>query len=92
MRRFHKGIEHLPSREHWRLFGAFRNSTAFFDIETTGLQTDWDTITTIALYDGRSIRTFVCREAFPGSDWKDDDAKVLTDPVYQKAGASAVGP
>ena len=49
----------LPSREHWRLFGAFRNSTAFFDIETTGLQPDWDNITTIALYNGKCIKTFV---------------------------------
>jgi uncharacterized protein len=49
----------LPSREHWRLFGAFRNSTAFFDIETTGLQPGLDNITTIAMYDGKCIKTFV---------------------------------
>ncbi|WDP89915.1 MAG: ribonuclease H-like domain-containing protein [Desulfobacter sp.] len=48
----------LPPKEHWRFFPEFRNSTAYIDIETTGLEA-WDTITTIALYDGRGIRYYV---------------------------------
>ena len=28
----------------------------------------------------------------PEGGWEDEDAKVLTGPIYQKAGASAVGP
>jgi uncharacterized protein YprB with RNaseH-like and TPR domain len=51
--------ELLPSHEHWRLFSEFRYRTAFLDIETTGLQPDWAVITTIALYDGKNVKTFV---------------------------------
>jgi uncharacterized protein YprB with RNaseH-like and TPR domain len=51
--------DRLPSREHWRLFTAFRHSVAYVDIETTGLGGPSDYITTIALYDGREIRTYV---------------------------------
>jgi uncharacterized protein YprB with RNaseH-like and TPR domain len=51
--------EGLPSREHWRLFQEFRPETAYFDIETTGLNPGFDQITTIALYDGTEVRTFV---------------------------------
>ncbi len=49
----------LPPNSHWRLFPEFRNAIAYLDIETTGLET-WDnTITTIALYDGKSISYYV---------------------------------
>ncbi len=49
----------LPSRELWRLFPEFRQSTAYLDIETTGMWCGQDHITTIALYDGQNIRTYV---------------------------------
>ncbi len=49
----------LPSRHHWRLFAAFRHSTAYLDIETTGLGGPEDHITTIALYDGQSVFHYV---------------------------------
>lgn len=49
----------MPSSEHWRLYSAFRDSVAYVDIETTGLGVPEDHITTIALYDGRSIRHYV---------------------------------
>lgn len=55
----HYFVERLATREHWRLFPPFRHRTAYLDIETTGLGAPDDYITTIALYDGRSIRTFV---------------------------------
>ncbi len=49
----------LPSNLHWRLFPEFRDSVAYVDIETTGLDM-WDnSITTIALYDGNSISYYV---------------------------------
>jgi len=48
----------LPAGQVWRLFHDFRASCAYLDIETTGLPGQGH-ITTIALYDGRAIRTYV---------------------------------
>lgn len=48
----------LPSGHLWRLFHDFRDSCAYLDIETTGLP-GYGHITTISLYDGRTIRTYV---------------------------------
>ncbi len=49
----------LPPHLHWRLFPEFRDRVAYVDIETTGLE-PWDhSITSIALYDGNRIRTYV---------------------------------
>ena len=51
--------EKLPSAEHWRLFPEFRDTIVYLDIETTGLDT-WNTeITTIATYDGDTVKTYV---------------------------------
>jgi uncharacterized protein len=50
--------ELLPSDQQWRLFPDFREKVAYLDIETTGLS-DEDQITTIAVYDGRSIFHYV---------------------------------
>lgn len=49
----------LQPSHHWRLFPHFRDRTAFLDIETNGMGPDQCEITTIALYDGRTIRTYV---------------------------------
>jgi uncharacterized protein YprB with RNaseH-like and TPR domain len=49
----------LPANQSWRFFPEFRNSTAYLDIETTGLDRYYQTITTIALYDGHEVKTFV---------------------------------
>ena len=49
----------LPSRDYWRLLPDFSHSTAYLDIETTGLGGPGDYITTIALYDGTSIFSYV---------------------------------
>lgn len=51
--------ERLPSNQHWRLFPHFRDRLAYLDIETTGLGAPGDHITTIALYDGTTIRHYV---------------------------------
>jgi hypothetical protein len=48
----------LPAAQAWRLYHDFRDSCAFFDIETTGML-GWGHITTIALYDGRCVRHYV---------------------------------
>ena len=51
--------DNLPSAEHWRLFPEFRDTVVYLDIETTGLDT-WNTqITTIATYDGSTVKTYV---------------------------------
>jgi len=51
--------ELLPSNQFWRIFPEFRESTAYLDIETTGLDSWGNQITTNALYDGKSIFTYV---------------------------------
>jgi uncharacterized protein YprB with RNaseH-like and TPR domain len=48
----------LPAAQNWRLFSDFRAHCAYLDIETTGLS-DTAVVTTIALYDGQRIRTYV---------------------------------
>lgn len=48
----------LPSNQYWRLYWDYRDACAFVDIETTGLN-PYDEITTVVLYDGRSIRHYV---------------------------------
>ncbi|MCH7493502.1 ribonuclease H-like domain-containing protein [bacterium] len=49
----------LPTSERWRLFSEFRAETAYLDIETTGLGSPDDHITTIALWDGATLKTYV---------------------------------
>ena len=61
----------LPSNEQWRLFSHFRDRTAYLDIETTGLGVDAE-VTTIALYDGDTVRCYVNGrnlEAFETDVW-----------------------
>ncbi len=69
---------HLPSNLHWRLFPDFRDRAAFLDIETTGLSGGSDTVTSIALYDGRTIRTYVQGQNLAdfGRDVRDYDVLV----------------
>ena len=55
----HYFVQHLPVNQYWRLFPHFRNSIAYIDIETTGLENWCNEITTIALYDGQTVHTYV---------------------------------
>ncbi|MBM9606180.1 ribonuclease H-like domain-containing protein [Desulfopila inferna] len=48
----------LKAGDQWRIFSHFRNTTAYIDIETSGLH-DSAEITTIALYDGRDVFHYV---------------------------------
>lgn len=56
----------LPTTEHWRLFREFSDNTAYIDIETTGLSPDFSEITTIALYNGKEIKTWSKSMGFLG--------------------------
>jgi uncharacterized protein len=47
----------MPTKQQWGLYRDFQRVTVFVDIETTGLY--GGEITTIALYDGRTIRHYV---------------------------------
>ena len=49
----------LPTHQQWRLFGAFRHSVAYLDIETTGLGSPSDYITAICTYDGDCLASYV---------------------------------
>jgi len=59
----------LASNETWRLFPHYRDKTAYLDIETTGLDEAAE-ITTIALFDGQEVFTYVNGENL--DDFVDD--------------------
>ena len=48
----------IPKRETWRAYPEFKNSVAFLDIETTGLDSS-DEITMVGIYDGSQVKTFI---------------------------------
>ena len=69
--------DRLPAHLHWRLFPEFRDRLAYVDIETTGLE-PWDhSITSIALYDGRRIRTYVQGQNLEDFETDIEDYKIL---------------
>lgn len=49
----------LGAADQWRLYGAFHGQAAYVDIETTGKPWPDGHITSIALYDGHAVRTYV---------------------------------
>jgi uncharacterized protein YprB with RNaseH-like and TPR domain len=51
--------EGLNSTEQWRLFSEFKDRVAYLDIETTGLSGRHHEVTTIAVYDGDRVHTYV---------------------------------
>ncbi len=63
----------LPADLHWRFFPEFRETTVYLDIETDGLDPYNGNITTIALYDGRSVSWYVNGDNL--FDFVDDIAK-----------------
>jgi len=48
----------LGSTEPWRILPHYKNKTVYLDIETTGLD-DYAEVTTIALYDGNEVFTYI---------------------------------
>jgi uncharacterized protein YprB with RNaseH-like and TPR domain len=68
--------ENLPANQHWRIFPSFRDSIAYVDIETTGL--DYNSkITTIALYDGQSIYHYINGKNLPDFQQRIQQYKVI---------------
>jgi uncharacterized protein YprB with RNaseH-like and TPR domain len=57
----------VPDREQWRLYQNFQEETAFFDIETTGLDRQKNTVTTVSFYRGGETVTLI-----QGKDLTDD--------------------
>jgi uncharacterized protein YprB with RNaseH-like and TPR domain len=51
--------ERLPSSLHWRMFPEFRSDILYLDIETTGLASWENHITSIATYNGNSVSYYV---------------------------------
>jgi uncharacterized protein YprB with RNaseH-like and TPR domain len=51
--------ERLSPQQQWRYFVDFRPSCAYLDIETTGMTPYVDQVTTVCLYDGKTVRTYV---------------------------------
>ena len=49
----------IPGKFMWMAIPNFIGKIAYIDIETTGLSRDYHQITTIAVYDGKSVSTFV---------------------------------
>ena len=49
----------LPKSEHWRTYSDFKDKIAFVDIETTGLSPNYDHITVVGIYDGKTSKTYV---------------------------------
>ena len=56
----HEFFSHrLPTNQHWRLFQEFKEHIGYVDIETTGLSKHANRITTISVWDGKDVRTYV---------------------------------
>lgn len=51
--------DRLPASDQWRLYSHFRDEVAYIDIETTGTDAHCCDITTIALWNGREVKTYV---------------------------------
>lgn len=49
----------VPAKEHWRLYENFQTTTAFLDIETTGLDRHRDYVTTVSIHQDGSTITLV---------------------------------
>jgi hypothetical protein len=51
--------KNLPAAVQWRMFPYFMDKAAYIDIETTGTNSDYSEITTIALWTGNEIKTYI---------------------------------
>ncbi|OGF64046.1 MAG: hypothetical protein A2Y62_15365 [Candidatus Fischerbacteria bacterium RBG_13_37_8] len=49
----------LPAKELWRIYSEFMNNCVFLDIETAGKNGRQDFISTISMYNGKNIKTYV---------------------------------
>ncbi|MFP4515427.1 MAG: ribonuclease H-like domain-containing protein [Desulfovibrionales bacterium] len=67
----------LGPQESWRMFHEYKDHVAYVDIETTGGTPGNDHITAIALYDGRTVRTYVYGENLEQFEEDIADTKLL---------------
>ncbi|OEU66910.1 MAG: exonuclease [Desulfovibrio sp. S3730MH75] len=51
--------DRLPASDQWRMYSHFQDNIAYIDIETTGTDAHSCDITTIALWNGREVKTYV---------------------------------
>lgn len=58
-RNWYSFYEGMSPKDHWRLFGELVGETAYIDIETTGLSSCTDVITTAIVHSHRSTHVFV---------------------------------
>jgi len=49
----------MPQSQYWRLYREFKDSIGYIDIETTGLDKQRNSITTISIYDGNDTTTLI---------------------------------
>ncbi len=50
---------YIPKKMEWRAIPNYQGNIAYLDVETTGLSKDRDKLTTIAVFDGEKVHTFV---------------------------------
>ncbi|WP_367995944.1 ribonuclease H-like domain-containing protein [Haloferax volcanii] len=69
----------FPSGERWRLYENFRDETCFFDIETTGLSPERDSVTTVSFYQDGETTTLVSGEDLTADALREQfvDAKLI---------------
>jgi len=71
--------EVFPSSERWRLYENFRDEACFFDIETTGLNQEYDTVTTVSYHQAGETTTLVRGDDLTAENVQQavDDASLL---------------
>jgi uncharacterized protein YprB with RNaseH-like and TPR domain len=62
----------LKSKDHWRLFEAFRNRALYLDIETTGLPAHEGDVTVVGLYRNGRMNTLLSGETLCGERLQDE--------------------
>jgi uncharacterized protein len=65
----------LPDNEHWRLYNYFEDSCAYVDIETTGLSKYSNRITTISLFNGKEVKTWISGQNLDHESLEEEFAK-----------------
>jgi len=52
----------VPRAGHWALFGEFRDSVRYLDIETTGLSPGYHHVTVVGIHDGQHYQALIRRQ------------------------------
>ncbi len=80
----HYFVDKIPRRELWRAYHDFKDSVAFLDIETTGLDRERHDVTMIGIFDGKGSMTFTRGRNL--SDFPQEIQKYKTIVTYNGAG------